>query len=118
MVEALRATAAVVVTNLQKTGVFGIDDFLIGLEIVSSLYGFYKECHPDQTTVKTYLASEYDGEQFSRRVMRPAVRQARRAVRAKDLDYTDDQIELIAHESLKQAMLADDAVVTACYCGF
>lgn len=117
MIESLRAAAVEVTTKLQKSGVFGLDDVLIGIELVSAIYTLFRECHPDQTTVKAHLASEYDGQDFSKRVMRPAVRQARRAVRAKDLDYSDAQIEAIAHESLMHAMLADDAVVTACYCG-
>lgn len=109
----LRTQAEEVSTDLQRAGI--LIEALTLVELVYYCFELYKECHPDPKSAKYYLQSEYDGTEFSNRVMRPAVRQVRRAAREKQIDMSDDDMEKVATATLLKAMNADDAVVTACY---
>lgn len=113
MIEEQRQTAEAVATELQKTGI--ISELTIGIEIIYQLYELYKFCYPDKHSAAAYLATEYNGTDFSRRVMKPAIRRTLQSVRKNNLEVTDDQIEEIAKQSLLGVMNAGSDVVTACY---
>lgn len=85
------------------------------ISLISTLYGLWKMCYPDHASVKTYLQGEYNGSEFSKRVMVPAMHNARRAARKENLNMTNEQLEEVAKASLLHAMEADDDVVAACY---
>lgn len=105
--------SAQVATELQKTEVFA--EILIGIELINAIYELYKNCYPSAAEAKAYLSGNYADGEFSKQVMRPAIRQAIRAARQKQLDLSDEQIEQVAKATLMKAMNADDNVVAACY---
>lgn len=110
---AYKAAVAEVANELHKAGIIG--EILLGLELVNAVYALYKNCWPKAAEVKAYLADNYSGGMFSKRVMRPACRQVMRAARAKQVELTDEQVEEVAKATLLKAMNADDSVVAACY---
>jgi len=113
MSQELKAMATEVAEDLHKTGI--LTEILIGAELIYYIYKLFTMCYPSQESAKSYLRGEYDGENFSKRVMRPAVRQTMKAARHKRVELTDEQIEAVAKASLLKAMNADDNVVAACY---
>jgi hypothetical protein len=88
---------------------------LILVELVYYSYLLFQKCHSDKAAVREHLASEYVNGEFSRKVLRPAVRQVRQEARRRLLEMTDDEMELVAKTMLLKAMSAEDDVVQACY---
>lgn len=96
-------------------GFFGIDDILIGMEIVYYGFELWKDCHPSANTVK----SEIDAPDIVRRASR-STRQATRYVnrqrRRSGLSpvVVDDYNALTVH-MLHHVYTASADVVTSCY---
>ena len=112
-IDDLKAQVSGVADDLVKAEIIGT--IVLAIELVNGVYELYKNCWPDASKAKAYLADNYSGGVFSKRVMRPACRQVIRAARAKGMELTDDQIEEVAKATLLKAMSADDGVVAACY---
>lgn len=111
----LRKVSEETVSEIQKTGF--LMESLILIEIVYYTFRLFQMCHPDPTSAKAYLESEYDPDsnEFSAKVMHPATARVIRGARKKGhhLGYSD--AEIVAREMLLKVMRSEDSVVSVGY---